>query len=87
MHVYIIEGENLETFSTARKAIEKCVADGFGESQVYLSFNEATGKTKEFALKNVKRAISQLNQQGHISMTGGGLEDMKILTIVQRRVN
>lgn len=83
MHVFIIE-ENLETYSTARKAIEKAIMDGAKDYRVFVSRNTETGKITEFPLSNVKRAIAQLRTQGYINANGAN--EGEAVGIVQRKV-
>lgn len=83
MQVYIIE-DGMQTFSTARKAIERAVQDGAGEYKVFVSKNSETGKITEFPLSSVKRAIAQLRTVGFLNAYGAG--EGESLNITQRSV-
>lgn len=69
MNVYLVEYENAAVFSTARKAIEDAIGNGYGESMVFVSYEN--DKMIEYPLNNVKRAIAQIGKQGFIRLYSG----------------
>lgn len=58
MNVYVVRYENLDVFSTARKAIEAASKNGWGCAEV--------SAEKPFPLNNTSKAIALLNKQGII---------------------
>lgn len=67
MNVYVTEYESVAVFSTARKAIEDAIGNGYGDSMVFVSHDFEKNKLVQYPLSNVKRAIAQIGKQGFIT--------------------
>lgn len=74
--VYVTRYEDMNAFSTARKAIESVLGQGW---EIYTNKTNDPLKGKSWALteKTVSKAIAQLNTEGFLSLYSEG-ESMEI---------
>lgn len=76
-NVYIVEYESPAAFTTARKAMQDAIDNGYGDAAVFIGLDD-NNKSIEYPLNKIEKAIAQLHKRGFITCYQAGGDSLTI---------